>query len=182
MHLLTAESFDTILKKIQKSPVELVFTLDIWWSVREKMEKKRGTLLLAPQNRFDLTLGTSRWTSDGKTVWNYSAAQKQVVIRRFNEADLALNPSSLFARFNGKSFTVVAGKTGLLQWKGKDSEYQQIFVQLSPDGSKINRLEFTDNESNKSTFTFSKMNFPSSVNTKKFTFVHPAGTEVLDER
>ncbi len=179
----TKENFVAITKRIQKEPVDLAFNLEIFWSVREKTEKKKGTVLLADNNRFDLALGGTRWICNGTTLWQYSASEKQLIIQKAASMDNSMQPAKLFDHFVGRDFKVIPTKSGeILRWEGKDKEFLKIEVKLSADGKKIGSVLFVDLENNESRYSFTKMIFPKSVDSKRFTFTKPAGTEVFDER
>jgi len=179
----TKESFDTLAKRLQKEAVDIAFNFELYWSVREKTEKKKGTLVLAEKNRFDLTLGNSRWVSDGKTFWQYDQSKKQAIVRSVSKVDLSMNPSQMFDRFLGRSFKVVKiNGSEILRWEGNDKEYRQIDVKLSSDRKRIESLKFVDLENNESRYRFTKMTFLKSVPSNRFSFVIPKGTEVMDER
>lgn len=178
------DAVTSLLHKVQKKPVEMSFTLEIYWSVREKTDKKKGSLLLDGEENFDIELGKSRWVSDGVTVWQYSEKNNQLVIRNFLDMDLSLHPSSMFERFGKRTFSPVSeGKEKVYRWtSSEDLEYSKIDVVLSADNQKFERIIFVDLDENTTTYNFSSMKFLTSVEEDRFTFSAPEGVEIFDER
>lgn len=182
--LFAEDVISSLIKKVQTEPVEMSFDLEIFWAIREKTEKKSGDLLLSGEDYFDLSLGTSRWVSDGVSVWQYSEKNNQLVIKSFLDMDMSLHPSSMFERFGKKQFEEVSlEKKHIYRWSdAEDLEYSRIDVMLSKDKKTFEWILFVDPEGNETRYTFSKMEFLSSVEDDRFTFVAPEGVEVFDER
>lgn len=173
-----------LLERIQKDPVEMEFSLEIYWSVREKTEKKKGKLALSGEDNFDLTLDKSQWVSDGVTVWQYSSKSEQLVIRSFLDMDFSLHPSTMFERFGKRTFDKVSENgENLFRWSSdSDPEYSRIDVKLSDDSKRFETILFVDKDENESRYLFSKMDFVDSFGDERFTFTAPEGAEVFDER
>ena len=182
--LFAQKELTSLLKKIQNDPVEMEFSLEIYWSVREKTEKKKGSLLLAGEENFDLTLEKSRWVSDGVTVWQYSEKNSQLVIRNFFDMDFSLHPSTMFERFGSRKFKeITENDNTILRWSSdEDLEYRKIDVKLSDDNNRFESILFVDLEDNESRYIFKKMLFLDSVEESRFVFTTPKDVEVFDER
>lgn len=182
--IFAQKDLENLLERIQKDPVEMEFSLEIYWSVREKTEKKKGKLALSGEDNFDLTLNKSQWVSDGITVWQYSSKSEQLVIRSFLDMDFSLHPSTMFERFGKRSFDkVTEDESDIYRWSSEsDPEYSRIDVKLSDDNQRFETILFVDTEENQSRYTFSEMKFVDSFSDDRFTFTAPEGAEVFDER
>ena len=132
--------------------VTATFDLNIYWNVRERDEKKSGELLIAPGDRFRVTLGREVFVSDGKTFWQYSERNSQVIVRNFADIDPSTLPSKMLSSFlSTRRFTEKrrGGGTVELEWKGGAGEqfndgYTAITAVIEEKTGVINVLELTD--------------------------------------
>lgn len=171
------------------SVVDADIDMTIWWAVREKEEKKSGHLLLAPGDRFDVTLGESRWVCDGRILWQYSGDANQVVIKRLLDIDLSAYPSQVLSTYLMKySYSVDSQneKEAVLSWKSDptnpDRDYRSITLSVDPRKAVVQKLEVVDTNGNRSTYLFRKTRFGIKIEPKTFTFAIPEGAHVLDVR
>ena len=173
-----------VLKRIENEPVSMKFNLSIFWAIREKTEKKKGSLLLGGDDQFRVTLGESSWISDGVVVWQYSKKNRQVVIKNFLDLDASMLPSSIFDRFNSRTFSKVkeVDDTYYTYRDSKDLEYKRIDIQLTKNKQNIESILFVDTDDNESKYIFSDIKFLKNVDSSEFKFTAPDGVEVFDER
>jgi outer membrane lipoprotein-sorting protein len=167
--------------------VSAVFDMVTYWSVREKEEKKAGELLIAPGERFRVTLGREVFVSDGKTYWQYNERNSQVVIRKHSDIDVSTLPSKMLSSFlSGRVFTEGkrGGGTVELSWAGKgaDDGYTAIVAIVDEKGGVIKVLKLTDANDNIHTYTFKKTTFDKPPKDDVFRFNPPRGVEVIDMR
>lgn len=166
-------------------PVTAAFTLSIYWDVRERTENRNGELQIATGNRFRVTLGGDVFVSDGRTFWQYSERNSQVVIRRFTDIDPATLPTGMLATFlAGRTFAESRGDGGAitLTWNGDDGEYREIIVTVNARDGVINTLRMTDVHNNIHTYTFANTTFDRAPRGSVFQFNAPRGTSVVDMR
>jgi outer membrane lipoprotein-sorting protein len=173
------------------SAVTAAFDLSIYWNIREKEEKKSGELLIAPGNKFRVTLGKEAFVSDGKTFWQYSEKNSQVIIRNFSDIDASTVPSKFLLSFlSNHSFAEKQrnGSTVELFWDGKgkgagtDDDYTAITTVADEKTGVIKTLKLTDKNDNIHTYTFKKTAFDKPPKDDTFQFKTPKGVEVLDMR
>lgn len=167
--------------------VEAKVTLTIYWSVREKEEKKQGRLILAPGDRFHVTLGSETFVSNGSIVWDYNSAADQVVINRFADIDLSNSPSRLFAKYLlSCPFRELGRANGSaeLSWKSDSSQapYPSIRVWVQVATGTITKCEMTDRNGNLFTYTFTGTVFGKNASKETFDFVIPKSARVVDSR
>ena len=169
--------------------VTAAFDLSIYWSVREREEKKSGELLIAPGDRFKVTLGKEVFVCDGKTYWQYSEKNAQVVIHNFSDIDASTLPSKLLSSFlSTRAFTQKqsVGGTAELVWSGgagaADDGYTAITVVIEEKSGVIKTLKLTDENENVHTYTFKKTAFDKPPKNDVFRFNAPKGVEVVDMR
>ncbi len=185
--LFADTTFTTTLQKFQSSAVQLDFDLEIYWSVREKTEKKKGSLTLMGDERFNLRLGKNQWISDGITVWQHNGRTNQVIVQDFLDMDFSLHPSSMFQQFADKEFTPVSTKKGVTtyEWRAKIEEvspYRVIEILYNTKKNRLKEIVMTDDEDNKSSYFFKRVSFPQKVADETFTFTLKEGMDVIDNR
>jgi outer membrane lipoprotein-sorting protein len=171
--------------------VTATFDLSIYWNVREKEEKKSGELLIAPGNKFRVTLGKEVFVSDGKVFWQYSEKNSQVVIRNFSDIDESTVPSRFLLSFLSNRAFAERQRNGSaveLFWDGKGKstgvagDYTSITAVVDEKTGVIKTLKLTDKSDNINTYTFKKTAFDKPPKEDVFQFKPPRGAEVLDMR
>ena len=180
----------TALKKKynEKTSLELTFDLNIFWKVREKNEKKSGSLSLMPGDKFRLTIGSTEFISDGHTYWQYNEKSSQVIIKSLLDIDLEMHPSQIIKTYLGRSYTVKSEdeKQAVLTWSNPEPEqkkpYKDVTLWVNKKKNIIEKIVAIDKNGNESTYTFKKtktgVQFPPTL----FEFEVPKGVDVLDSR
>lgn len=165
------------------------FTLEIYWKVREKTQRKKGELLVAPGNKFRVKLGEMLWVCDGSTYWQYSKATGQVIVRNFRDTDLSAHPSQILSAWlHDHSFEEAAGGEGevMLQWRREEGADEPPIVEIclwvDPATNVVRRMQYTNERGNTSTYTFKKTRLGEQIPESAFTFTVPEGADVLDNR
>jgi len=163
------------------------FTLTIYWNVREKEEKKKGRILLAPGDRFRVTIDKETFVSDGKTYWQYSAGTNQVVIRNLADVDRSTLPSHIFDRYIAAyPFREAGQNRGVVRfsWKSDSgkTQYREIAIDVQEKGGRITRCVLTDNNGNLFTYAFYSTAFAERLAQERFSFDAPKKTRIVDMR
>jgi outer membrane lipoprotein-sorting protein len=174
------------------SAVSAAFDLSIYWSIREKEEKKSGELLVASGNKFKVTLGKEAFVCDGATFWQYSEKNSQVVVRKFSDIDASTLPSRFLSTFlSNRAFAEKQRSGGTVEvvWSGDapasagvDGDYTAITAIVEEKTGIIKTLKLTDKNENVHTYTFKKTAFDKPPSNDVFRFKPPKGVEVLDMR
>jgi outer membrane lipoprotein-sorting protein len=162
--------------------------LTILWKVREKQESKSGSMQLAAGDRFRVVLGPTTWVCNGQTVWQYSSATNQVVVKRLLDFDLSSHPSQMLSTFvNGYAYRVQENteKQAVLLWEADSTQsasfYRSISVFYDKRKGAISSFAMTDRHGNQSTYQFSKTVLSAPIPRETFEFAIPKGAHVLDE-
>jgi outer membrane lipoprotein-sorting protein len=170
-----------------ESSLSTKFTLTIYWNVREKEEKSKGRIVLAPGDRFRITLDKEVFVSDGETFRHYTAGANQVIVKNLADVDRSGLPSQIFARYIAAyPFREVGRKKGLARfvWKRDSGEtrYREIGVDVQAKDGRITRCVLTDNNSNVFTYTFSSTVFGEKFAKERFAFNAPKSARIVDMR
>jgi outer membrane lipoprotein carrier protein len=180
----------TVRKKYdENATIESQFELKIYWAVREKEERKKGVVLIAPGDKFRVTAGKSLWVSDGYTLWQYNPQTNQVIIKKLVDVDFSSHPSQIISRYLAE-----------YEYKKIDENREQIVAAWEPDSTSnapfytsitvwidkkdavIDKIHAVDRNKNESTYTFRKTRFGAQVNASVFEFESPEGVSVIDVR
>lgn len=169
------------------TPLETNFSLSIYWSVREKEEKKQGAFILAPGDRFRVTLGNETFVSNGTTLWSHNGKANQVVVKALADVDLALHPSRLFTTTIGSyPFRESRRKGGItvLLWDRDSSTaaWTSIRLWVQTATGTIFKCVLTDRNNNIFTYSFSGTVFGKKTSPGAFEFVIPKNARVVDSR
>ncbi len=174
-------------KYSDKTTLTADFEQTIYWNVREKTTKNGGTITLAPGDRFKVELRHETYVSDGTVFWHYNRSSDQVVIRNLGDLDLSTQPSHLLGtflnryRFREKSRS---GKEITLEWNSDSSGADMKNVTLTVNSSTgiVNKLSYTDSNSNVHTYTFSRTSFGKTIPESTFSFEVPPDAQCIDHR
>jgi outer membrane lipoprotein-sorting protein len=170
-----------------KSTLSASYSLTIYWSVREKEEKRAGTIKIAPGDRFRITAGEETFVSNGETYWHSSPKANQVVIKRLVDVDISVLPSQLFARFIVSCpFKEQERANGVvrLAWTSDTSStpYRSIAVWTKENIGRITKCVMTDRNGNVFTYTFTGTMLGTSIPGEAFRFAIPKKATVVDMR
>lgn len=191
----TPDSLSPLLSLIRKNydpetSLSTKFSLTMYWSVREKEEKKQGRIILAPGDRFRVTVDGETFVSNGETFWHYSAYSAgagQVTIKRLAAVDRAMLPSQIFARYIAAySFRELERKKGVVQlaWKSDSGStpYSAIRMEAKESSGRICRCVMTDRNNNTFTYVFTATAFGKKYSKETFEFTARKDTRIVDLR
>lgn len=163
----------------------------IVWKVREKTDNMRGSIVLAPGDKFRVDLGTTLWVSDGATLWQYDKALSQVIISALSQNGNEMVPSRLVADYCTKyPLTASTNKQGydVLEWKADSASSPQSggvsYVRITAQGKRavVRELFIIDSHGNETTYTFKSTAWNGTIPKNAFTFEAPKGARVIDKR
>jgi len=189
LHAQEAPVITALKKKYNDlTSLELTFDLDIFWKVREKHEKKSGTLVCVKGDKFRVKIGSAEWVSDGVTYWQYNEKTAQVIVKSLLDVDLSQHPSQMITDCLSHAYTVQADKDGetVLSWSSPDGDkskqYRGITIRVDEKTTTITKICVVDKSGNESTYTFKKTKTGGPIPPETFDFEAPKGVEVLDTR
>jgi outer membrane lipoprotein-sorting protein len=168
-------------------PFSTKFSLAIFWAVREKQEKKQGSIALAPGEKFRVVAGRETYVSNGSLLWTWNAAANQVVIKPLAAIEAKFLPSQIFSKYVVSCpFREQERKNGtvLLSWKSDSAgaPYPEVRIWVREKGAEITRCEMTDRSGNRFDYTFTATVFNTVFPKKEFEFAVPKNARVVDMR
>ena len=185
-----------ILKKVRDrydgvADAEIKFQQRVRMPVGKMEQSTTGTLLTKKGNKYRVELEQQTIVTDGVTVWSYSAAQQQVLVDRFEQDERSLSPDrilsgeaadlapALIGREKlGKMETVVLkltprDETALLKW---------LKLWVSESDWLVRKAELVDLNGKETVYQVLDIKVNAGIPDAQFTFVAPAGVEVVDLR
>jgi len=176
-NLCASQRITQILERFTNSPVEIDFEQSTYWAVRERDSRVRGKIILAPGNRFNISVGRMTYICNGETFWEHNSRQRQVIVRRIDEGLSKSLPTEMLRILSGASF--VEKSADFAVWQDDYSRrngFERVEVHL--ENSQISRIIITDIDHNITTYTFRRVVFLPSVDESLFNFVIPSGVQV----
>lgn len=179
-----AQTIDAVKANYNKKTFSFKFELTTYWSVREKTEKKAGSLIVASDNKFNVILGDETFISNGDTLWTYNKKAAQVTIQNVKKMDLSSLPSGILNQFLQKYTFVprVENNSTVYEWaaeNGTKSRFTNLKLWVNSKNL-ITKIETIDNNSNVNTYIFSSMVFNQKVSLKMFAFQIPKNVQVFN--
>jgi outer membrane lipoprotein-sorting protein len=191
--LCQQESLIDRIKQNYSGATAFSATVDIRivWKVREKTDNMHGSIVLAPDDRFRVDLGTTLWVSDGATLWQYDKALSQVIITALSNNGNAMIPSRIVADYCSK-YPLKASKNkagyDVLEWKADSASGVKAtgvsYVRITALGARaaVRELFIIDSNGNETTYAFGKTVWNGAVPKNSFAFEAPKGARVIDKR
>ena len=174
-----------LAKKHRAAPVfSLVFEARAEGADGNPMPASKGSLTGADSGRFRLQHAQGTVVSDGKTVWQYFPATKQVVIKNASEASEA--GGALLRFLQARALRAEAVKGGLLRVvldpSSVGESLDSLVVTVDPGESAVRRVLTQDPAGNRVEYTLKSLRYDARPGRNAFVFKLPAGVEVIDMR
>lgn len=130
------------------------------------------------------------FVSDGRRVYSYIPADRQVIVTPLPAEDEAATPA-LFLAGKGdivRDFTATAAERSIpgtaalkLTPRQEEPEYEYLVVALDPTTLQIRGLTTRDRQGGDSTLIFSNLQENRGISDKEFTFRIPRGVDVITD-
>jgi len=190
-----AESPDSVLA-LSASTLKsaAVWSLDFQVDVRDAAGKlqssSKGSLLLGSGDRFRLRIPGQEYTSDGISLWQYTQAQKQVLIKSLADLEGAMHPSEALFRYLrckpvALSKAQMQGKTYhllKLDPAGQMKGYTALDVWLTEDKAMPVQLAMKDGAGSVISYRISNLLKNPQVTDSDFKFKSKGDIEEIDMR
>ncbi len=171
------------------------FTLDFEqitkWEMAGKTDKVAGTILVKEKDLFRLNTPYRTVITDGKSIWNYSADNSQMVIDVYEENDDEITPRTFLYNMPDDYKIVYLLEEKIdgvdyhkmkLETENFDRMFLSITIFINKNTLLIQKVDADDINGNKTTYQI--VNFVSNTDLpdSTFEFSPPDGTEIIDMR
>jgi outer membrane lipoprotein carrier protein len=167
------------------------------WKLAGRQQAFKGKLTLKKPDKFRFEADGQTVSTDGQSVWNYTSATRQVVVRRYASPEKDRTPEGLLFNllFRGASAQDYAARdAGAVKKDGKacrlidltarkEGAYiASVRLWIETRSSLPVRVEYTDFNGDLTAYRLWGITPDRKVTDDAFRFVPPAGVEVVDLR
>jgi outer membrane lipoprotein carrier protein len=193
---VSAQTADEMLERMREAyedlrDVELRFSQRVWLPLAGIEQEARGTLTFKKDNRYRVETGDRTIVTDGKTVWSYSTATRQVLIDTFRLDEGALTPERVLLGPPGGYTATVLGKERLdgaavvlLKLVPRDESATLTAARLWVHTGDwiVRKAEVEDGGGRLTTYRVERLRVNKGIPDSRFTFQVPDGVEAVDLR
>jgi outer membrane lipoprotein-sorting protein len=159
------------------------------WVLAGETQTTRGTLELAGRDSVRIETGDVTIVSDGRSIWQYTPAQKQVVIDRVDPARGIVTPGQLFTAYTEDvtAHWVREERLGRLRMavlhleRTGEADPRALDVWVDTRDLLVMRLEYRDGAGNNHRYLLDEV-VVAPQDPARFTFLVPEGVTVVDLR
>jgi outer membrane lipoprotein carrier protein len=190
--LTARDIMDRLQKKFDSmQDATIRFTQHVKFGFSKIEQNFQGTLTMKRPNKYRVELEHQTIVTNGSVVWSYSPANKQVLIDRYKENQNSLSPEQFFLNLPAQYFATLLGKekvgnveTYALKLVPKDDQSFVKSVKMwVEDGTwVVRKVQIVDLNDTETVYTVIELKLNTRVNDALFTFIPPAGTDVVDLR
>jgi chaperone LolA len=150
-----------------------------------------GTLTMKKPNRYRIESEHQTIVTNGATVWAYSIANNQVIIDKYKENQNSVAPEQFMLNLPANYYTSLLGKEKnkndelvMLKLIPKDdrSFVKSVKIWVEERNWMVRRIVILDVNETETAYTIKDIKLNTNVKEKIFTFIPPAGAEVVDLR
>jgi outer membrane lipoprotein carrier protein len=192
-----AESISKIIKEVQKK-YEQIGNLSADFSQIESFKltgsenETSGKIYVKNGIKFRLETEDQTVVTDGKTVWTYSTMNNQVLIDRVKEGEGSLLPRDLLFKYPRDYYATLLEETKIGNEKyycikldpkeGVQGYIKTMKMWIHPKSYIISKIEYTDFNTNVSTFEIRKADITTVLPDSLFIFEPGSDMQVVDLR
>ena len=150
-----------------------------------------GTIMIKKPKRLRLESENETIVTDGITVWLYSPANNQVIIDNYKENQNSVSPENFMLNLPQNYYSTLLGVdrsksnplvTVKLVPKDDRSFVKTVKILLEEGTWTVRTIVILDVNDTETTYTVKDLKLNTNLNDKKFTYLPPAGVEVVDLR
>jgi chaperone LolA len=192
----TAETAQEILENVRKKydsidDAQLKFSQKSIFALSKIEQSATGSLLLKKENKYRVDTDNQTIVTDGKTVWSYSAANKQVLIDNFKMDENTVSPERILSGAPTDFTAALLGEdrigkteTVVIKLTPKNEQSMIKTIKLWVDNSTwlIRKAEINDVNGKDTEYLVTDIKINTGVEDSRFSYQVPEGAEVVDLR
>jgi len=189
-------SAKNIVKKVKDTyqdlrTVVIEFEQDFKWKLAGTNQTVNGKIIIKDNVKYHVEIDNNTIVTDGVTIWNYSKANNQVIIKNAEKADADQLPSKILLKYAEDYNVTLVGEERLqntecyvLLFKSKtgDDYYQQMKAWISKKNWMTAKIEQIDINQNVNTYLIRSVQTNTPIDDSNFIFRTPKGVEEIDMR
>ncbi len=182
-----------ILEKVrtnysQLNDVSAQFTQTVKMKFRQTAQKKSGTIQLKKRNKFRIETEQQTIVTDGKTVWMYSPANKQVLVDTFKtnhqpfstEQFLLGLPKDFFAESIRHEEHYIVINLKPTKTNQPSFSVRSLKIWVNPETWTVEKIEYDDKNNTVTFIELSDIRFNKGIDDKNFQFEISKEMKVVD--
>ena len=185
-----------IVKKVKKSyakqnTIAVEFKQVFKWQLAGTSKETEGKLYIKDKIKYRIEMPDQVIVTDGKTVWQYSKPNNQVIIDYLKKQDEDQLPSKMLFRYSEEYHPEIIGDElfndipcYILQLTSKtgDNFIQQMKIWIDKANWLTRKIEHEDINGNLNTYIIQAITTNINLSDSRFTFNTPEGVEEIDLR
>jgi outer membrane lipoprotein carrier protein len=185
-----------IIEKVQKKYAKindavLHFSQKSTFSLSKAEYVSSGVLYMRKTNHYRIVTDDRTFVTDGKTVWSYSPANKQVLVDTYKEDPRTFSPERFLLSVPKDFYSAILSREKLqgkdvvvlkLTPKNDDASMKSLKLWIDDGEWLLWKAEVVDMNDNLTEYTVSDIRLNPTLADSTFTFVPPPGAEVVDLR
>jgi outer membrane lipoprotein carrier protein len=190
------DSAQDIIGKVQEKYAEikdatLHFSQDVKFSISKAEYSSNGILYMKKTNHYRIVTDDRTFVTDGKTVWSYTPANKQVLIDTYKEEPRSFSPERFLLSVPKDFYAAILSREKferknvvVLKLTPKEDNTSMRSLKLWIDDGEwlLWKAEIVDMNDNITTYAVSDIQLNTAISDSTFSFVAPPGVEVVDLR
>lgn len=190
------DSAKDIIERVQKKYAEindaiLHFSQKVKFNLSKAEYTSNGVLYMKKTNHYRIVTDDRTFVTDGKTVWSYSPANKQVLIDKYKEEPRSFSPEKFLLSVPKDFYSAILGREKFqgkkvvvlkLSPKNDDASMKSLKLWIDDEDWLLWRAEIVDMNDNLTEYTVSDIRLNTTLSDTTFAFVAPPGVEVVDLR
>ncbi len=191
-----AQDVDDVVSRLQNRydslrDLSASFTQTVRFGVTRTTQTFEGKIWMKKGNKYRIELERQTIVTDGKSVWNYSELNDQVLIDKFKDDPSAFTPDKVLVNVPKNYYSTLLGKekfdgmeTIVLKLVPKDEKslLRSIKLWVDPSDWLMKKVELIDVSDNQTTYITREVKINSGVADSLFHFEAAPGVEVVDLR
>lgn len=196
INLYAAISAKDIVKKVKKSyekynNIAVEFKQIFKWQLAGSSKETKGKLYIKDKIKYRIEMPDQVIVTDGKTVWQYSITNNQVLIDDMKKKDEEQLPSKMLFRYSEEYRPEIVGNElfdgipcFVLQLTSKtgDNYIQQMKIWIDKATWLTRKIEHEDINGNLNTYIIQAITTNINLEESRFKFTAPEGVEEVDLR
>lgn len=171
--------------------VSVTFTQHVVFGVTKAEQTFSGTFAMKKGNKYRIDMDQQTIVSDGRTLWSYVKANRQVVIDCYTDDPKSFSPDRLFVNIPKNYSATVLGQeeidrrpATMVKLIPNDKQSNLLWLKIWVDTGEwlMRKIQLLDSGENLTTYSISAIRWNAGVPDSLFRFTAPDSVDVVDLR
>ena len=195
-HAATALDGQDVLRRVRRAydrvnSFQAEFDQTFIWKLAGSEQQMTGRFLMAKPNRFRVQTDVQTVVTDGRTVWSYSPATRQVILNDYDPATMPLRPDNFLLQFPDENHVTYVGEQRL---DGRKAHVLDVLprdetlgitsarVWVDADSWMARKVTYVSVNEDTTVYVLRDVQLNAAIPDTAFSFRTPAGVDVVDFR